>query len=311
MQVESTAMEQRKTLRGLLAAALLLCGAGAAAQTLYATSVRSFASGGQDKVVGSLYSVNLADASAKLVAPIRLKGETAVGITGLAVHPATGVFYGITSAISPVNPRSLVTIDANTGDAQLIGAMGAAGSDIAFDGEGKLYVWLPATSQLGVVDLATAAVEALGSPGPVGNSGGIAIDDKGTAFVTPAGANGTLDRVDTRTGALTRGAPIKGAPFPNITAMAFSPSGFLLALNANAGSPASVRLVAINTASAQVSAIGSLPDDTDAIAFVASGSHDIRSALATMSGRTLALLSLILGLVIAVGAMALVKLLRG
>jgi hypothetical protein len=304
-------MNRRAMPTAFLAAALLLAGADAAAQALYATSIRVFASGGRDKVVGSLYTLNLADASAKLVAPIRMKSETAIGITGLGVHPTSGIFYGITSALSPVNPRSLVTLDVNTGDADLVGPLGAAGSDIAFDAAGTLYVWLPSTSQLGVVDLNTAAVKPLGTPGPAGNGGGIAIDDKGTAYVTPGGASGTLDRVDTHTGAIMRGPQLTGAPFPTaITAMTFTPSGLLLAVNANGGSPASVRLVAINTGSGQVTAIGSLPDDTDSLAFASGGSHDIRSALSTMSGRTLALLSLVLGLALAVGAMVLVKSLR-
>jgi hypothetical protein len=304
-------MNRRTPLRILIALATLLLCAAAAAQTLFATSVRTFASGGHDKVVGSLYAVNLADASAKLVAPIRLGGQTAVGITGLAVHPTTGVFYGITSSVSPVNPGSLVTLDVSTGDADLIGPLGAAGSDIAFDPNGTLFAWLPATSQIGVVDLATAVVKPLGSPGTPGNGGGIAIDKNGVAYVTPGGASGRLDRVNTSTGVILRGPQITGAPLPTgITAMTFSPSGLLLALNSNAGSPASVRLVTINTATGQVSSIGSLPDDTDSLAFVSGGSRDIRSALATMSGRTLALLSLILGLALAVGAMFLVKMLR-
>jgi hypothetical protein len=299
----------RRTIYSLLlgAAALLAC-ANAAAQTLFTTSIRTFASGGQDKVVGNLYTVNLGDATAKLVAPILLRGETAVGITGLAVHPATGVFYGITSPLSPVNPRSLVTLDVNTGAAELVGALGAAGSDIAFDPKGGLFVWLPTTSELGEVDLQTAHVKPLGPPGPPGNSGGIAIDDKGMAYITPNGAAGNLDRVDTATGAITKGPVLTGAPFPaGIAAMTFTPSGLLLALNTNGGSPASVRLVTINTKTGQVNSIGSLPDDSDSLAFAAVGSHDIRAALATMSGRTLALLSIVLGLALAIGAMLIVK----
>lgn len=292
------------------AAALLLC-AAAAAQTLYTTSIRTFASGGQDKVVGNLYTVNLGDATAKLVAPILLRGATAVGITGLAVHPATGVFYGITSPLSPANPRSLVTLDVNTGAAELVGPIGAAGSDIAFDPHGNLFVWLPGTSQLGAVDLTTGQVRTLGPPGPPGNSGGIAIDGEGMAYVTPNGAVGNLDRVDTSTGVLTKGPALTGAPFAaGIAAMTFTPSGLLLALNTNGGSPASVRLVTINTKTGQVNTIGSLPDDSDSLAFTSLGAHDIRSALATMSGRTLALLSLVLGLALAIGAMLIVKSLR-
>lgn len=304
-------MNWRKTFGALLAGASLLLASASAAQTLYATSMRTFASGGQEKVVGSLYTVNLADATAKLVAPIRMKGETAVGITGLAVHPSTGVFYGITSANSPINPLSLVTLDVETGDADLIGSLSAPGSDIAFDPQGTLYVWLPRTSQLGVVDLATAQVRPLGSPGPPVIAGGMAVDGKGMAYVTPGGGGGTLDTVDTKTGAFTKGPTVDGAPLSSgISAMTFSPSGLLLALNTNAGSPASVRLVTINTATGKVNSIGLLPDDTDSLAFASHGSRDIRSALATMSGRTLALFSLILGLALAVGAMALVKTLK-
>lgn len=296
---------------GLAACGAMLLATASFAQTLYATSIRTIASGGGDRVVGNLYTINLATATATLVAPIRMHGNTAVGITGLATHPATGVLYGITSAQSPVNPRCLVTIDPATGDAELVAPLGAPGSDIAFDSDGHLYVWLPETRQLGQVDLATAAVRAIGPPGPSGTTGGIAIDDKGQAYVTPAGAVGQLDRVDTKTGIITPGPMLGHAPFPSgINAMTFSPSGLLLALNSNGGSPASVRLVAINTATGAVSTIGSLPDDSDGIAFAGSRQREIGAALATISGRTLALLSLVLGLAIALAGVAAFKYLR-
>src|SRR5665213_1523705 len=241
-------MKKRTMHAALAALTLMLACCPAAAQVLYATSVRTFASGGSDKVVGSMYTINLANATATLVAPIRLRGESAVGITGLAAHPTTGVLYGITSALSPVHPRSLVTINPANGDAELIGPLDVSGSDIAFDSHGTLFVWISATRQIGTVDLSTAAVHAIGLPGPPGTAGGIAIDDRGTAYVTPAGAAGLLDKVDTRTGVLTPGPSLTGAPFPSgISAMTFTPSGLLLALNSNVGSPASVRLVAINT----------------------------------------------------------------
>lgn len=304
-------MKSRTILAAFAALTLALACFPAAAQVLYATSVRSFASGGSDKVVGSIYTINLANATATLVAPIRLRGESAVGITGIADHPTTGVLYGITSALSPVHPRSLVSINPANGDAELIGPLNVAGSDIAFDSHGTLFMWISATSQIATVDLSNATVHPIGSPGPAGTAGGIAIDAKGSAYVTPAGAAGLLDKIDTRTGALTPGPPLTGAPFPSgISAMTFTPSGLLLALNSNVGSPASVRLVAINTSTGVVSSIGSLPEDTDSIAFAASGTHDIRAALATMSGRTLALFSLILGLVLALAGVALFKLLR-
>ena len=295
----------------LLAALGLFPVAPVGAQTLYATSIRALASGGADKIVGNLYAVNLSNATATLLAPIRLKGNTAVGITGLAVHPANGLFYAITSSSSPTDPRSLVTIDPASGQVDLIGPLGETGSDIAFDPEGTLYIWMPRTHQIGIVDVNTGTVRALGKPGPPSTTGGLAIDDHGVAYVTPGGASGTLDRVDIKTGEFTVGPKLNGAPFATeISAMTFSPSGLLLAVNSNAGSPASVRLVTINTMTGAVSAIGSLPDDTDALAFAGAGSRDIRSALSTLSGRTLALLSLIVGLVLALAGMAVVKLVR-
>jgi hypothetical protein len=79
--------------------------------------------------------------------------------------------------------------------------------------------------------------------------------------------------VDLTSGALQIGPPLTGAPFSTqINSMSFSPSGLLLAVNSNGGSPANTRLVTINTATGAVATIGSLPDDTDALAFVGEGS---------------------------------------
>jgi hypothetical protein len=64
--------------------------------------------------------------------------------------------------------------------------------------------------------------------------------------------------------------------------MSFSPSGLLLAVNSNGGNPANTRLVAISTATGVVSTIGSLPDDTDALAFSGTGPN-IAPTLSTMS----------------------------
>src|SRR5262249_35762852 len=102
-------------LRGVLAraavAALLLLPFAAPAQTLYGSGLRSFANEGGQIVVGNLFTINLGDGSTQLLARIRLDNGIALGITGLAVHPSTGVFYGITSKTSPQYPQSLVEID--------------------------------------------------------------------------------------------------------------------------------------------------------------------------------------------------------
>jgi hypothetical protein len=291
----------------VLAALLVFLPAMGWTQALYVASVRSQSSSG---LVGSLYTVNLATGTATFAAPLRLNGIRPVGITGLAVHPTTGALYGITSSNSPNYPRSLVNIDAASGDTAIIGDMGAEGSDVAFDSSGTLYVWLPSTQQLATVNINNGEITRLGVPGAPNTTGGLAIDGRGVAFVVTSGAEGTLDTVDLRTGVIKTGPKLTGAPYAaGISSMTFSPSGLLLAVNTNAGVPAATRLVTINTASGAVSLIGTLPDDSDAMTFAAV-SRDIGQVLGTMSGRTLALLALILGLVLALVGVALVKLLR-
>jgi hypothetical protein len=298
-------MTWRATLLRLAVAAVALLPGAAGAQTLYAASLRSFANAGGQIVVGNLFSINLGNGATTLLAPIRLEDGTAVGITGLAAHPGTGTFYAITSRQSPDYPHSLVQIDPTSGSAKQIGILKLRGSDIAFGPGGTLYIWIPATRQLGVVNTTNGEVVALGASGPQTTEGGLAIDDKGIAYITPGGASGTLDTVDLKTGAITPGPPLTGAPFTSINAMTFTPSGLLLAVNSNAGSPALTRLVQINTSTGAVAPLASLPDDTDAIAFGPARSIDFFAVMETMGGRVLAAIALAIGSAIALLGVAL------
>jgi len=263
-----------------LASAWLLAAApaaSAAVYTLYAASVRSGGINSDVPVAGNLYSVNLASGNATLIGAIRLPGSKAIGVTGMAFHPQTGELYGITSEQSPNSPSSLVKIDPASGAATLVGDLGTMGSDIAFDSKGTLYVWLPSTSRLGMVNIETAVVTPIGKAGPPGSPAGIAVDPNDMVYVTAKGASGTLDNVDLATGGIQVGPPLTGAPFSTqINSMSFSPSGLLIAVNSNGGSPANTRLVTINTATGAVATIGALPDDTDALAFT----NDAGSGLA-------------------------------
>ncbi len=280
--------------------ACLLAPAASVAQKLYAASVRNIAEGGVDTIGGSLYAVTLATGSATFLAPIRVNASLPLGVTGLASHPATGVFYGITSPMSRSNPLSLVSIDPATGNASIVGPLSAAGSDIAFSRAGILYIWLPGTSQLGAVNTETGAVTPIGQPRAAGPPAGLAINESNSAYVTPSGATGTLDMVDIATGAVTAGPQMTGAPFESsINSMTFTPSGMLLAVNSNGGSPAATRLVAINAASGAVANVGNLPDDIDALTFAGS----TREAAVPTDWRSIALLSL-LGIGITIGIVA-------
>ena len=259
----------------------------AAAHTLYAATVRTGGltrgAGADVPIAGNLYTINLANGTATLVGPIKLQGKS-VGVTGMAAHPTSGILYGITSEQSPNYPRSLITIDPSTAIATLVGELPAPGSDVSFDAKGTLYIWLPGTSQLGIVDQSNAGVTPIGKPGPPGSPAGISVDPQGMVFVTAKGAGGTLDNVDLQSGALQIGPPLTGAPFATqINSMSFSPSGLLLAVNSNGGSPAETRLVTINTATGAVATIGALPDDTDALAFTGSTGPNLAPTFSTLN----------------------------
>src|SRR5258706_1504077 len=221
--------------RPLLSWLFMLATAGcasshAALHTLYAASVRTGIAS-DAPIAGNLYTINLASGTATLVGAIRLPPSKPIGVTGMPVHPVSGVIYGITSEQSPNHSRSLFTIDPVRANAALVGQWGMAGSNIAFDSHGTLYMWLPQTGQLGTVDISSAAVTPIGKPGSAGTPAGIAIDANGTVFVTPKGATGSLDTVDVKTGALRIGPRLTGAPFESqINSMSFSPSGLLLAV---------------------------------------------------------------------------------
>lgn len=293
--------------RTILQVVALACGLALSttvdAQKLYAANVRTPVGGVGEGIPGSLYTVDLGTGTATFVAPMRVDGTTPIGITGAALHPQTGAFYGITAARSPGHPQSLVTIDPATGDARVIGSLGHAGSDIAFSRAGILYTWIFASRQLGSVNITTGAVTPIGSPAPAGGPpAGLAVSSTGVAYVTPRGASGTLDIVDVATGTVRPGPQLSGAPFPTaINSMTFTPSGLLLAVNSNAGNPSNTRLVTINTATGAISVIGTLPDDIDALAFAqVEGRGDTerqRPSWQTIAQFALAFVALILGVV--------------
>ena len=114
-------------------------------------------------------------------------GPIALEVTGLAFHPTTGVLYGTTSNLSPSNPRSLITIDPNTGVGTLIGSTsGHVMTDIAFDSSGTLYGWSGwrdrGTSDLNTINLTTGAATIVGDFGGDTSGNGLAFDSSGTLY---------------------------------------------------------------------------------------------------------------------------------
>ena len=259
-------------------AALALLSIPAAGQTLYAVSVRTYSDPGYSGVEGNIYVVDPATATLSLLTSLHV-GDTPIGLDGLAIHPTTGQFYGITAPTSKVIPQSLVRVDPRTGDVALIGRLGFAGSDIAFDADGTLFIWLADKAQLGTVNIETGAATPRGKALPQGASkGGLALIGGGRALIAGTGGNGTLDLVDLVTGTITTGPRLTGAPFPDlVNGLAYSPNGTLYAVNTNFGGTSRADLVTVDPRNGKVSVIGPLPNDTDALAFGSSQRQGSRS----------------------------------
>jgi DNA-binding beta-propeller fold protein YncE len=241
--------------------------------TLYAVSIRTYSDPAYTGIEGNIYRVDPVSAATSLVAPIKLDGKVNIGLDGLAIHPSTGIFYGITAPSAAVSPHSLVKIDPATGIATLVGNLGFPGSDISFGKDGTLYVWLAETRQVGRIDLDAGTVTPLGKSGrPGAAKGGLFVVSENHALVAASGAKGTLDLVDLTTGIITKGPELKGARYPAfINSMALSSKGVLFGVNTDGGTPALADLVSIDRQTGQMTVLGPLPNDTDAIDFGPSG----------------------------------------
>ena len=282
------------SMRMYIAAAFLLLSAHAAAQVLYAVSVRTYADPGYHGVEGNLYIVDPDTASTTLVAPLMVQGKTPIGLRGLAVNPKTGVFYGITGPNASTIPRSLVIIDPLTGSVSLVGDLGFGASDIEFDPDGTLYAWVPETRQVGIVNLDTGAVTLRGQPLERGAmKGSFAFSSGGEALVASTGGNGTLDKVDLATGKVTQGPELVGAPFADfIGGLTFSPKGVLYAINSSLGRGVQANLITIDPQSGKVTNLGALPNDTESLAFGPPIEHSRDMLAGIMQWRTPVMIAL-------------------
>lgn len=261
-------MAMARFIRMVLAALASFCAATGAAQSLYASSMRTYSDPGYHGVEGNLYLVDLETAATRLVTSFNVGGRTPVGMDGLAIHPRTGVFYGITAPSSVVIPKSLVIVDPANGNVTLVGDLGLVASDIEFAPDGTLYAWLPETRQIGTIDIDTGRVTARGKPVERGASkGGFTLIGPDKAYVATTGGAGTLDVIDIRTGDLVTGPQLTGAPFPDLINGLALQHGILYAINTNFGRSTQANLVTIDPQTGKVTNVGALPNDTDAIAF--------------------------------------------
>jgi hypothetical protein len=266
----------RRTLfTGAFAAACSLLSLGLApladAATLYAAS----AAGGP----GNLYLLNPdTGAVIQTIGPTNDAAGANYPITGLAVHPTSGVLYGSTGNSSVATAARLVTINPLTAEVTLVGSYNAGpvnGSgtpatmaDIEFDSAGNLYgVGSIGGPQLYSINVATAQATVIGNTGLTSTTGGgLGISPNGVFFGTPTASR--FGTYDSGTGAYTNITnPTKPTGGGAYGALSFRGS-VLYGLNVGAGSPPPTALAIIDPPTGALTSVGSSLASLDAIAFV-------------------------------------------
>jgi hypothetical protein len=209
----------------------------------------------------------------------RMIGPIGFAVTGLAVHPQTGVLYGSTSHNSAASPRSLIRIDPVTGAGTLIGAFNVlsganpqTAADIAFAPDGTLYgIFEPSLDDLYTINLTTGAGTLVGVASQSTAGSGLAYDTAtGKLLWGGEGAQGSLLILDRTTGTAVDGPTLTGSAGREIAALDFGCDGttlFGVQLDDAGGSnPRPTELVTINQTSGAVTVLGSSIEKLDAIA---------------------------------------------
>ncbi len=259
----------------------------AAAQTLYGANG---AGGNPATVLVTLNPVN--------GAVLSTIGPIGMAVTGLAVHPTTGVMYGTTGGNSPVAPNSLIRINRVTGVGTLIGATGLTDpvADISFRANGTLFGWSEDTDDLVTLNLTTGVATVVG-PSGVGTAGsGLAFSPGGTLFFTGQGAGGALATVNPVTGLVTAGPIMTNSPNGNqINALAFRGAILFGSDFAGGGAAGAANLITINTTTGVITDLGATIPGLDAIVFAAALAPGAGGPLVpTMSEWALLLMALLM-----------------
>ena len=203
-------------------------------------------------------------------AVISTVGPIGFAVTGLAVHPVTGVMYGSTSQLSATAPRSLIRVDKTTGQGTLIGSFNAPNhtmADLTFGPDGTLYGWAePTLDDLHTINLTTGQATRVGESGIEENTLGSGIAATADAiYLAGREANRQLHLVNRTTGVARPVAVLDGQPRIAIAALAFGPTGALFGAGIPVGS--GNVLLRIDPATGHVTEIGPTADFLDAIAW--------------------------------------------
>lgn len=278
--MESTRMRVVLYIAGILAASLGVTAspASAASCVLYASEASD--SGRQ------LWLLDPTTADGAAV------GDMGGEITGIAVHPATGILYGVTASIQlgPQNfdPGDLVIIDKATGAATLVGSLGLMNlseegptlADIAFDPlTGILYGWRSKEGgDLYTVNLQTGTATLVGESGLTLSGGqGLTFGPQNNLYLAGEGTQGLLYTIDKTTGLPIGSVQLTDyADDSNIGALAFDGSRIFGITTDNPD------LITINPVTGEITTIGETDSDAlDGLAF------DCRASAPAMSAVTL------------------------
>lgn len=213
----------------------------------------------------NLYKVNTTTFDAVLIGPAKA-GAASLTLTGLAVHPGTGVVYGILGSEN-TPARELYTFDPDTAQGVLVGSFDPnRATDIAFAPNGTLYSWGTRGGPLGTLNLGTGAITTIGAGSNGTGANGIAFTSDGTLYLAGPLTGGSLYKVNLTTGDLTVVAAFTNVPAGanNINAMTLGPDGMLYAVTRNN----SALLLSINPATANVTLLTTFTFSADALTFV-------------------------------------------
>ncbi len=129
-------------------------------------------------------------------------------VTGIDVHPMTGILYGVTN-----NPDRLITIDPLTGAATVVGSTFAQIPDISFAPDGTLYGWSESSDDLVTINPATGQATVVGNCGCSTSNTGLAFDAAGTLYMK---TNDRLNVVNRATGTIVSFIPIAAGQTDNV-----------------------------------------------------------------------------------------------
>lgn len=252
-----------------------------------AQASRLFGATGSNGVDGVLYSIDPSSGAATPIGPVTV-GGLGVPITGLAVHPSTGVLYAVTAASGNL-PGMLLTISKTTGVATSIGSLGivnkncgdSAGivGDISFTAGGVLLGAGPCgTSNNGnlyTIDLSTGAATFVGAINHGTTRTGFGLSflplfrGPQQLFVFPEFVQSNMYQIDPANGAILHTIALSGGIDDDaINAATTDVTGTRLlgVMSDRSSSPTTNSLVSVDPATGVITTIGTLPGDMDSLA---------------------------------------------